>query len=124
MLRSLILVGALTLAAPAFSDSSTPFDADNDGAVDLAEAQAAAGSVFDKLDGNHDGTLDFKELRGRIGIKALAAADTDNDKTVSKDEYLAYVASLFKKADVDGEGTLDTKELNSLAGRGLTKLLR
>ena len=124
MLRSLIFASVLALAAPAYAASPTPFDADKDGTVDLAEAQTAAGVMFDRLDRDHDGTLDSKELKGRLAKKDWAAIDTDNDKTVSKDEYAAYVAAAFKLADVDGEGTLDKKELRSKAGRVLTKLLR
>ena len=80
--------------------------------------------MFDKLDRNHDGTLDSKELKGRVAKQAWAAIDPDGDKTVSKDEYAAYVAAAFKLADADGDGTLNKKELHSKTGRALTKLLR
>jgi hypothetical protein len=71
-----------------------------------------------------DGTLDHKELHGRISDKDWAVADPDNDKTVSKDEYLAYVEVLFKKADPDNDGTIDAKELSSPAGHALLRLLK
>jgi Ca2+-binding EF-hand superfamily protein len=80
--------------------------------------------VFDKLEKDNDGTLDHKELQGRISAKDWAVADPDNDKTVSKDEYLAYVEVLFKKADPDNDGTIDAKELASPAGHALLRLLK
>ena len=96
---------------------------DKDGTVDLNEAKAAATALFDKLEKDNDGTLDRKELHGRIPDADWAVADPDNDKTISKDEYLAYVEAVFKKADTDNDGTLDAKELKTPAGRALVRLL-
>ena len=45
------------------------FDTDNDGTVDLAEAKKAASALFDKLDRDHDGTLDKRELAGRFDFR-------------------------------------------------------
>jgi len=55
------------------------FDTDNDGTIDLAEAKKAASSAFDKLERDHDGTLDKRELARRLTAKELAAADPDHD---------------------------------------------
>ena len=66
-------------------------DTDNDGTVDLAEAKKAATAEFDKLNKDTDGTLDTKELDGRLSKKDLEAADPDKDGTLTKDEYLALV---------------------------------
>ena len=57
-------------------------DPDNDGTVDLAEAQARATKVFGTLDPDKDGTLDAKELSGRLDEAALKAADHDADATL------------------------------------------
>jgi len=97
---------------------------DKDGPVDLAEAKKAASALFDKLDKDKDGTLDARELRGRLSAKELAAADPDKDGTLTKDEYLAVVEQRFKAADPDNDGTLDAKELRSRAGRALVRLLK
>ncbi|MGO9391635.1 EF-hand domain-containing protein [Rhodoblastus sp.] len=113
-------------ASPAAARSGLPkgLDTDNDATIDLAEAKKAAGVLFDKLDHEHDGTLDAKELRRRMKKGELSAADLDKDGTLTKDEYLAVVEARFKAADTDNDGTLTAKELHSTAGRALLKLLK
>jgi Ca2+-binding EF-hand superfamily protein len=97
---------------------------DNDQTIDLAEAKKAASALFDRLDRDHDGTLDRRELRGRLSAKELDAADPDHDRTLTKDEYLAIVERRFNAADPDHDGTLDSKELKTKAGQVLLRLLR
>ena len=99
-------------------------DTDHDGTVDLAEAKAAASATFDRLERDKDGTLDKRELSGRLSAKELAAADPDHDGTLTKDEYLAVVEQRFRAADPDHDGTLDAKELSSGPGRALLRLLK
>ena len=121
------IAGAAALgASPASAGSALPsgLDTDGDHTVDLAEAKRAAEALFDKLDRDHDGTLDAKELRGRLSKGDFAAADPDKDRTISKEEYLAPVERRFKEADRDSDGTLTAKELHTRAGRALLKLLK
>ena len=121
------LAGMGTLAiAPAFARSGLPagLDADADGTLDLAEAKAAAESLFDKLDKDHEGTLDAHELHAKLTSAEIGGGDPDKDKTLTKEEFLAVVEARFKAADKDGDGTLDAKELHSEAGRALLKLLK
>jgi Ca2+-binding EF-hand superfamily protein len=99
-------------------------DTDNDGTVDLAEAKKAPSALFDRLEGDHDGTLDKRELAGRLSAKELDAADPDHDGTLTKEEFLAVVEKRFKAADPDNDGTLDAKEFNSRAGKALLRLLK
>jgi Ca2+-binding EF-hand superfamily protein len=99
-------------------------DPDNDGTLDLDEANRAASAVFDRLDKDKEGTLSVKELQGRLSKKQVAAGDPDNDKTLTKEEYLVIVAGWFKAADVDNEGTLDCREAQSPTGRALMRLLK
>src|SRR6202163_4029145 len=57
------LAGVLPVVAKSrHSNWIRMFDTDNDGTVDLAEAKKAASALFDKLDRDHDGTLDKREL--------------------------------------------------------------
>src|SRR5258708_21880827 len=75
VLRNLAVTSLIVVTLPAFGKSRQlnpikMFDTDNDGTVDLAEAKKAASALFDKLDRDHDGTLDKPELA--VGIKAKA----------------------------------------------------
>src|SRR5215471_14937475 len=85
----------VALAAPRRADAVKMFDTDNDGTLDLAEVKKAAAALFAKLDRDHDGTVDKRELAGRLSAKELAAADPDHDGTLSSDEYLAVVEQRF-----------------------------
>ena len=75
-------------------------------------------------DRDHDGTLDRRELRGRINKKDFVAADPDKDGTLDKNEFSAVVEKRFTAANPDNDGTLDAKELKSPAGRSLVRLLK
>jgi Ca2+-binding EF-hand superfamily protein len=119
-----LFAGSAVLAKSRPSNWIRMFDTDNDGTVDLAEAKKAASALFDKLERDHDGTLDQRELGNRLTQKELAAADPDHDGTLTKDEYLAAVEQRFRAADPDHDGTLDAKELNSKAGQALLRLLK
>jgi hypothetical protein len=55
---------------------------------------------LEKLDRDHEGTLDRRKLGGRLSATEFTAADPDND------------------------GTLDEKELRSRAGQALLRLLQ
>jgi hypothetical protein len=100
------------------------FETDADGTLDLAEVKKAAAALFAKLDPDHDGTLDKRELAGRLSAREFAAADSDHDGTLTLDEYLAVVEQRFNAANPDRDGTLDAKELSTPAGRALLRLLR
>jgi Ca2+-binding EF-hand superfamily protein len=119
---SSILVGWPALAAP--SRAMRVLDTDNDRTVDLVEAKKAGATLFDKLDRDRDGTLDRRELGGRLSAAEFASADPDNDGTLSKDEFLKVVENRFQAADPDNDGTLDEKELRSRAGQALLRLMR
>jgi len=80
--------------------------------------------LFDRLDRDHDGTLDRRELRGRLSARELNDADPDHDGTLTKSEYLAVVEKRFNAANLDRDGTLDSKELRTKAGQALLRLLR
>jgi Ca2+-binding EF-hand superfamily protein len=98
-------------------------DPDNDGTIDLKEADAGALKVFKEINPDNDGTLDAKELEGRLTPEELKAADPDNDGTLDEKEYLAVVKKKFEAANPDNDGTIDLKELESPAGQELLKLI-
>jgi Ca2+-binding EF-hand superfamily protein len=73
----------MSLASP---EALKALDTDQDGTIDLPEAQAGGTKVFKAVDPDKDGTLDAKELDGRLDAEALKAADPDSDGTLdSKD---------------------------------------
>jgi len=122
-----VVLGLCATGEFALARSGDPLyglDTDNDRTIDLQEAKKAASAVFDRLDRNRDGTLNLRELRGRLTARELNAADPDHDRTLTKDEYLALVEKRFNAADPDHDGTVDSKELRTNAGRALLRLLR
>lgn len=125
MTAAVLALGHWPAAAAARSTGPVAmFDTDNDGTLDLAEVKKAASTLFAKLDRAHDGTVDKRELAGRLSAKDLAAADPDHDGTLTEGEYLAVVEQRFNAANTDADGTLDAKELRSKAGRSLLRLLK
>jgi Ca2+-binding EF-hand superfamily protein len=110
--------------AAADPDPIKLFDLDADGTLDLGEVKKAAADLFARLDSDHDGTLDKRELAGRLNARELAAADPDHDGTLTLDEYLAVVEKRFNAANRDADGTLDARELRTPAGRALLRLLK
>src|ERR1700750_1668769 len=94
--RSILLISAAFLAAgglpalaAAANDPIKMFDTDAEGPLVLPEVKKPAANLFAKLDPDHDGTLDRRELAGRLSARELAAADPDHDRTLPPDEYLA-----------------------------------
>ncbi len=114
---------ALAKKAPKASPVAT-LDTDNDSTVDINELNKAAEELFGKLEKDNDGTLDKKEVQGRLTRKEFASADPDKDGTLTKDEFLSAVSALFKDADPDNDGTLDAKEFSSKQGKALLRVTR
>jgi EF hand len=125
------IAGTLTAIVPsqaatdAVAENMKSWDPDKDGTIDLAEANKAAGAKFDRLERDHDGTLNRKEMNStRVDKKTFTKADPDKDGTLTKDEYLAIVALRFKAADPDNDGTVSVAELGTRAGLAPTRLLK
>jgi Ca2+-binding EF-hand superfamily protein len=122
-----IAVAATFLTVPvALADTAAALkalDPDNDGTIDLKEADVGALKVFKAINPDNDGTLDAKELTGRLTADELKAADPDNDGTLDEKEYLAVVKQKFEAANPDNDGTIDLKELESPKGEELLKLI-
>lgn len=117
-------LGSICAQAKASSSPVEKIDTDNDGTIDLNEIKASADGLFSTLEKDADGTLDTKELRGKVSKKDFKTADPDSDGTISKDELMSYVESLFKDVDTDHDGTIDAKELKGKKGKDLLRLTR
>jgi Ca2+-binding EF-hand superfamily protein len=118
------LASASPARADSVSDFITKWDSDQDKTLDLAEINKAANAGFDKLDVDHDGTLDPKELGNRVMKTEFAAADADHDGTLDKTEYETIVAKRFKAANRDSDSTIDVAELKTTSGHHLLQILQ
>ena len=76
------------------------------------------------LDTDNGGTLDAKELRGKIAKTHMKLADPDNNGPVSKDAYQSFVEQLFRDVDPDRHATIDAKEMKTKKGKALLGLTR
>ena len=88
-------------------DRSNP-DANGDGIITRAEAQAHAGQMFDRLDANHDGKLDQADREARkaeFKAKIFAAIDTNNDGSISQAEFMAFEPRGMGRGDHDGDAS-------------------
>lgn len=90
--------------------------------------------IFEELDRNGDGNINFEELQQGLGsrenaaslLEVLKAADTDNSGTINYTEFLAatmstqtflredYLKTAFQMFDQDNSGKIDTRELHTL----------
>src|SRR5271169_4007384 len=64
----IVLGGSSVSAQTTGTDAIKMFDQDGDGSIDLKEAKAAAAAEFDKIDKDHEGTVDNEELGGRTTL--------------------------------------------------------
>jgi hypothetical protein len=89
---SLLTLGAALIAMPAFAapGGAAKGDADGNGVLTRAEAQAAATARFAKMDVNKDGKLDAADRAARHAerqAKRFASLDANSDGSVSKAEW-------------------------------------
>jgi EF-hand domain pair len=116
--------GAPQTAPAATPAPARPWDPGKNGPVDWAETKAAASAKFDKLDANHDGYVDAKELAAaNVDKSVLEKGDKDHDGKLTKDEYLALVRTAFEAADPDHDGSVSAAESTTAAGQGLVLLV-
>ena len=93
--------------------------------MEWSEVSKAATAKFKAADADNDGALDAAEAKQlHIGARELRKFDTDKDGTLDQTEYLALVKERFARADKDHDGTLDAAELSSRSGRGLLRLIQ
>ena len=71
-------------------------DTDQDGSIDLAEAQEAAGIVFDKIERDVDKTWIRMRRKAVYRSMNLQPAIRTIMATLTKDKYLALVAKRFR----------------------------
>ena len=91
-------------------DKFVKADVNRDGAVTLAEVDAAMAAHraerFNALDANHDGQLS----RGGFGQKWFARVDADKDGRVTLAEANTAALARFDKTDANHDGTISPEE--------------
>lgn len=123
---SLLLQALPAAAAPPTADMVLQeVDKDDDGTIELAEAQQASAKHFARLDANHDGTISKKEAEvDHVGDEAFAAADTDHDGTVDKAEFAKVMEKVFQAADTNHDGKVTVEELKTPTGDTLLGMMQ
>lgn len=122
---SLALLGA---AAPALAQPSREAmidrlmaqDANRDGAVTLAEAQAARAAIFARLDADNSGALSEAEraaVSQQMGGMGLRRADANRDGQISRAEFMNMPYRVFDRFDANNDDVLDASEIAALRAR-------
>jgi Ca2+-binding EF-hand superfamily protein len=93
------------------------FGPDEDGSLTRAKVVAVLKAEFAAADTNHDGVLDWDEVRAvnerrwqRDGDKASPLVDWNRDGVVDFKEFATTDLSLFEQFDANGDGVLTAKE--------------
>ena len=97
-------------------------DADGDGVVTWAEAQAAATERFQKLDTNRDGVLSGDEMKaGPMGGRGLGKMDADGDGKITLAQFVERSKARFDRVDANHDGRLDAAELQAVRDRMMAR---
>lgn len=99
-------------------------DADKDGIITRAEAQAVRDGVFAKFDTDKSGTVNaseidaglttrFDAMKTRARYRLLSRFDTDGDGQISKDEFGKNALLRFDRADVNNDGKITADEMRN-----------
>jgi hypothetical protein len=105
---SLLTLGAALFAVPVLAapGGAAKGDADGNGVLTRAEAQAAATAQFAKMDANKDGKLDAADRsaqRAEMQAKMFAGLDADGNGSISKAEWDKHSADRAAKRAERGE---------------------
>jgi len=130
MVRTLLAIGLMALAAPACAAAPAardPYammeraDTDSDGRVSRAEATAARRDLFLRADRNGDRVLDDNDSSRRRRIREAleqvrAGADGNGDGVVTEAEFMAAPMAAFDRADADRDGYVTRTEIEAARG--------
>lgn len=113
-MKMTIAATAVLIAAPAFAQDASGWDADGDGLV--APAEFAGGltemGAFEKVDADASGRVDATEWAPLEVVLPYARADLNQDGAVDAQEHAGV---LFARYDADASGTLDATEVAALS---------
>lgn len=116
--------GALLLSSPAWAQRGNPFDqmmaldANGDGAITRAEAEAGRAALFARLDADHDGALSQTERSGGgRAMQALSSADRNNDGHISRVETMSAPYRGFDRMDANSDNVVSAQEIERVRTR-------
>ena len=122
---SLLTLGAALVAVPVLAapGGAAKGDADGNGVLTRAEAQASATQMFAKMDANKDGKLDAADRtvqHAERQAKMFASLDADGNGSISKAEWDQHSADRAEKRAERGEKRAAAGE----AGEGKRDVMR
>jgi hypothetical protein len=122
-------IAAVTLSTGAFAQGGPPPDPYGDATVGRAEVEAQAGTRFDQLDTNHDGSLTPEERRagfgggrgpgggGGRGPGGGGAGPQD------KAAYVAAQVARFEQQDTNKDGKLTKAERDEFRAQMMQRMM-
>ncbi len=103
--------------------SIAKFDRNGDGRLSVFEAKRAGRATFKALNPDGDRTLEYAEVRGRIGPKTFDRYNKIKRKGLDRIEWSRLVRARFYAANPDGDRTVECNELYTPAGRRLLAVI-
>ncbi|CAN7543436.1 hypothetical protein PSGK_04445 [Pseudomonas solani] len=134
----LFALAATHVAAASVDEIFRSEDTDGDGALSVAEAQAAAPKTFRAMDRNGDGVLKVDEIAAytaaesgpdmvwpaevlaSVSQKTLEYWDGNRDGKVTEQEYVKASVDMMLLADTDGDRKVTREELQRFRGEAVT----
>ncbi|MCH9806346.1 MAG: calcium-binding protein [Alphaproteobacteria bacterium] len=99
------------------------YDRRGDGKLNIFEVKRAGKATFKALNPDGDFTLEYDEVRGRIGPKTFAKYNVIRGKGLDRIEWTRLVKARFYAANPDGDRTIECDELKTRAGRRLLAVI-
>ena len=94
-------------------------DINRDGGIDKQEFTNAVSKTFHRYDKDGDGSLDLRELSASKVAdpnKLFNEIDTNQDGKIDYKEFLGAATKWFKVSDMNRDGFLDRSEFTALRG--------
>lgn len=121
-----LVVAAGLIASPAFAQQGggalamlQAADTNRDGAITRAEAQAARGVLFERLDADNDGYLSQAERananrQGGQARRGIEGADANNDGRISRAELMDQPYRGFDRLDRNDDDIVSAEEIEAV----------
>jgi hypothetical protein len=95
---------------------------DQDQSLEISEVITAATATFNKINPDHDMTLEAAETKHILTAEEWKQFNLDGDSTLELDEWLAIARARFKAADTADTAKLTAAELDTPTGQSLVQM--